>query len=122
MGTRKKAAHGDIMKTLERHAKEAKVANDIVESARKAKKETKLAAKNALVQKMDADEVAEQKREENWLKRDEKLEQKAIRLQADRQAAIDDVLRHEQTQSERKLESAREENLKREKLWKEHKK
>merc|ERR1712096_26027 len=81
-----------------------------------------MSAKQALVTKMEGDEAAEQKREENWLKRDEKLEQKAIRLQADRQEAIDALGGLQKAHFEKRQEMAHEENLKRELLWKAHKK
>jgi len=73
-----------------------------------------------LEEKIAADNRAESKREESWALRDERQEQKAIRLQAARTAVIDGEHRKEQCRLERQREAAYISNMARTKLWTAH--
>jgi len=111
------ASLAEIRILLKEHEKERFATAQKIAAQRQAKREEKAAAHKALQDKYAADEAAEDRRMENWEKREDRLEQKAIRLQAERTAFLESIERTAQARDERKKELAHDQQVIRQNLW-----
>ncbi|CAD7961606.1 unnamed protein product [Amoebophrya sp. A25] len=114
---RNAASLAEIRQLLKEHDVQRKATQVKVAEQRKAKKEEREETKRAAEERFATDQAAEDRRLENWEKREDRLEQKAIRLQAERASFLEGIERTEISRSERKKELAHDLQVIRQNLW-----